>query len=78
MRHQELLILAVVLIVIGFIGLGKGLSDKNKSKKSTCCPNSNELKMRDNQYIFMSTVAIVAGFIIMGLVYNPAKEDQLP
>lgn len=65
MSHQDSTVLAVVLILLGLIGILKGLKDKKNSKKLAC--PAKELKMRDNQYIFMSVVALLGGVILLVL-----------
>jgi hypothetical protein len=59
MSHVPNLVVALLLVVIGFIGIIKALKDKRASK-SLPCP-AKELKARDNQYLFMSTVALLSG-----------------
>jgi hypothetical protein len=76
MSNQNCMILSVILTVIGSIGVLKGLKDQKDSKdkkKFVFCPHK-ELKMRDNQYLFMSTVALVSG---VALYLSVKKKESV-
>jgi len=68
MSHTPNIVVAVLLIIIGFIGALKALKDKKASKSLPC----KELKVRDNQYLFMSTVALLSG---VALVVIKLREE---
>jgi hypothetical protein len=70
MSHVPNLVVAVLLIIVGFIGTVKALKDK-KASKSLPCP-AKELKTRDNQYLFVSTVALLSG---VALAVIKLKEE---
>lgn len=63
MHNTNCLILAVVLIVLGLLGLMKGMKDSKNSKSLACPPK--ELKMRDDQYLFMSGVSLAGGLAML-------------
>lgn len=72
MSHSDTTVLAIVLFVIGLIGLLKGMKDKKDSKKVSC--PAKELAMRDNQYIFMSSVVLLGGLGLFVLCRNHSSR----
>lgn len=71
MTHADTTMLALVLVVLGLVGVLKGLKDR-KNSKTLVCP-AKELKMRDNQYIFMSAVALLGGLVLLFLKHKHAQ-----
>lgn len=57
-------ILAVILIVVGLLGSLKALKDRKDSAKSPC---AKDLKMRDDQYLFVSASALLSGVALLVL-----------
>lgn len=62
------LVIGVVLLLVGLIGLYRGYNDKKKSKVLAC--PANELKMRDNQYLMVSGVAMLSGVALLAMRHH--------
>lgn len=60
--HSYAKLIAIVLIVLGAVGIAKGMKDWKQSPKSC---SETDMRMRDKQYLFMSGVVIVAGVMML-------------